>query len=475
MIGVTIDLDGENYCRYDPLCDTVLAHISWTDASNGDTIHVAINRLDGYGLFPAVNFTVSGLSGGGPHPGSTNIKLSLEDCIDLDGYNRAKSGYFTVHVTDGSTVWESAQFGTSVISVRDMRESWCKGLPLNTSETLEILEQPKAVTGVVVTEVQQETFRDRYALTYDHSAGTLAWADGDPVGVGATWNNLVTLYSRDAMDFIRVRVRQDELPSGDASDRLLVDRRRMTDAEILDWIWKAEAFITSKVWLPPYPMLGATAMFGPDYNSNLSADSPVPSGPIFVDRIHSPCPWETNINMQRFLNIMTPVSWVQKLYGLWGAFNDTKIVQITEDWQSVTLKNGMITLIPRAGAMLQWLFFGGFHFNILLASSIIPDFWQYGVMYGPKDLHTGSEAEPLREAIAKKAALEILVQAGLNWKPAYQAESLARDGVSSSVAYATGPGGIFSQTIGEYKEWLKEQVTGGRLRNVLVGMKAINL
>lgn len=468
MITVTtITSEREVYSRYDPQANVVRAHIEWTGALGTELLTIRLVRLDGYGAVATANVAV-------PFAGAAyvDVRFPLENCVDSSGIYRARSGGsgYVVDVTDDLSMigkWSSERFDVALFSVRQIRNELCMGIPLNTSETVMVEEQPKLVTGVTVEEISEETHRDTYDLVYNASAHTLSWNGGAPKVVNTLpWNSTVTLLTKGVRNYIRVRVKPNELPGSSVTESLLVDRRKISDAQILGFLQQAQTWVESKVWMRAEPTITGTQVMVDEMRANPLSHS-VPA----IDRVTLATHYERQQNLMAFTKINTPLVMIQKVHELHGYYNTSRVVTPGADWQDTISNNGFIELVPRSGAALQWQFYGGFFFGFLGYSASLPNFWHYIVTEGAPSLW--DRYATMREAIGKKLAVELLTMAGFSWKPGYAAENIARDGVASSLAYSHGPGGVFQEIITPYQQWLDKEITGGRLRSSLGIVKAV--
>jgi hypothetical protein len=457
LAGVTVQTDAFNYSRNDDLCDVVTVHVEWTEANGGETLVASLVRQDGYG---AVGSTSSGPLGVGPS--TMDLAIPLESCMDLEGYYRAKSGWYRVALSDGTNTSLSLPFTITTVSVRQMRDEYCLGLPLTASQTAKILMPPQEITGVFIDRVPENHVLAAYDLVYDYGAQTLSWAGGEGVPVGTRWNRPLVLLGDDRSQYLRVRVNPSQLPSADTTEELIVERDEVTDHDLVRWIWQAERYIQNKTWIPPEIINGATEYVAKEYPQTFYDEGRLP--PVEYERIENP---------SRFLHLTLPLVWLQKLTALEGFFNVDKVVTITDEWKDICERNGVVTLVPRSGATLQWQFYAGFLFNFTLAYQSLPNFWHYSVVYGLPDFH-GAQGIVL-EAIGKRAAIDMLRQASQAWRPGMASESVSRDGVTQTRTYGRGSGGVFADIIGSYEDWIKYEIDGGRIRNTLVGLKGVNL
>src|SRR5438105_2465304 len=257
LASAVVSTDSVNYCRYDKRVNAVNIHIDYTGAAGGETLTANLVRQDGWGSVKSATHTATAGSG------YADFAITLDSCYDTfqTPVYRAHSGWYVATVGDGTQVFTSPEFSVTTVSVYEMRHDLCKGLPLRTSETAEVLVQPQAITGVSVTEVYPETFHGPYPLVYTKAGQTLSWAGGPSVAVGGLrWGSVVPLYSADTSDWIRVQVKPNLLPSADTTEVLFIDRREMTDYEIVSEILSAENWVSAKTHMAVEPRRGGTPL-----------------------------------------------------------------------------------------------------------------------------------------------------------------------------------------------------------------------
>jgi len=93
----------------------------------------------------------------------------------------------------------------------------------------------------------------------------------------------------------------------------------------------------------------------------------------------------------------------------------------------------------------------------------IPGFWHYRATVGLRDLL--NERAVVREAIAKKAAIELLNSAGSAYRAGYASQSTSRDGVSQSDGFTSSATfGTYGGHFTSYKEWIKDNIPKMKMR-----------
>jgi hypothetical protein len=164
-----------------------------------------------------------------------------------------------------------------------------------------------------------------------------------------------------------------------------------------------------------------------------------------------------------WLMVDLPLQQLTWVYELDGYMNQGLVTNIPSGWIQWNEMAGEVELVPSAGQALTIMFTGTPFFSFYYNYADIPNFWQYCAMSGLRDLLF--ERAPVREAIAKKAAIEILLQAGSAYRAGYSGESTSRDGISSSASYTSSAQfGIYAHVTSPYLTWLDENLPAIRQR-----------
>jgi hypothetical protein len=451
--------DLTNYSRNDPQRNVVTAICYLTNVTAGDVVNVNLVRGDGFGVVGTATATLSA--------GQTTARLAipLESCLDTlypkQKIYRAKAGSYTLADAAGPAV--SAPFTISVVSLRRFRDEICKGLPLLTGETIGPLEPLKNITGVTITSVRPNTFADIYPFVYTHATTSLSWAGGAAVDVSEGGH--FRLIDANQHWWVSVNVDDTLLPVTDATDSIPFDEQEMTDEALLQEITYATNEVAGKLQMYVEPTQVASP-FILDYlaHPNNSLFTPEPTTFADVNAIavnYQAPPTETN-----WLSFSLPYRGLIQIEALLGMMNDTTVLDIDQGWWQWSERNALVQLVPRQGAAIAWIYYNVFYYSFLLgAYDYVPNFWHYKATVGMRDLK--ERRMDVLQAIEYLAGVKILRQAGLHAKPGYVTESLNRDGVSQSIAYSTGKGGVYNAIIDSYDEWLKENL--GKLRNRVAG------
>jgi hypothetical protein len=441
--------DRTNYSQYDPQANTITAVCYLSGVSDGDTVSCELVRNDGYGTVKTV--TSDPLSAG-----QTSVRLAfpLVACTDslYPDINRARAGDYYLKDSAGNAV--SPLFSVSLVSVRRMREEICKGLPLLTGDNLGPLQQPQMVTGVTINQVKPDMPGDVYTLQYTASGQLLSWDGGAPVAVGG--GGTFYLVSSQTKWWVQVTVDELLLPQADATESIIIDEMQMTDGAILAELRHAEAAIADrlKAYLQP-TQCASPNMLEWLKNPTLAVNPPTTA---FADVILPPANYERPDNMLNWYSIQLPVRRLIQLEALHGFLNETDVVTLDQSWWTWVEPLGLVQLVPNQGAAISWQYYTGFFYNFLMGSyDYVPNFWGWKATCGFRNLSDPRTANIL-QAVEYQAAVNILRQASLHAKPGYTGESISRDGLSSSVTYGSGPGGVYSQHIQAYQAWLDEEV-----------------
>ena len=141
-----------------------------------------------------------------------------------------------------------------------------------------------------------------------------------------------------------------------------------------------------------------------------------------------------------------------------GYFNTAKSATVPREWLVWDERTGICELVPSTSAQVIWSFYNGiFVMAYLFNYASIPGFWHYRATVGLRDLN--NERAIVREAIAKKAAFELLNSAGSAYRAGYASQSNSRDGISQSQGYTSSATyGVYGGHFTSYKEWLATEI-----------------
>ena len=444
--GLTLRTDKTEYSKYHPELRTIAVLIVSEFALESV---ISLERLDGYGPVSSK-----------PHLltyGAQTVSFDLiDDCKDTDGVNRAVMGDYVVRLVANNQVLESNKFAVSIVPIKELKERYCFGMTFYSSEILEAKVQPRVIKAVHIDEVSQTHYQGVHKLLYRAQDKALAWAEGEYVPVDPDnlfAQQLVLLDKRDA-DYIVVTVDPRVLPATDKTEAIIIERGKMKDEEMINWVRQASGWVQSRLHINLEPMLVDTdeGQFRDHSAEHVTYVRP-------RDRL-------------QWLFVQLPVAWLLKVHSLSGWFNTSKTVDITKDWIVFDSQSGRIELVPRSGAQVSWQFYQASFIQFLFTYGHIPDFWHYRVTAGLPDLF--QEREIIREAVAKRAAIDIMLAAGSAYRAGYSSESTSRDGVSSSQSYTSSAMyGVYSSQYEAFDKWLSANLP--RMKQKFLGIRMVTL
>ncbi len=451
---MSVYTDATEYSRFESSRDTITVFVSITGANAGDILTLNLVRMDGYGSVLAQSITLSA--------GQTlcQTTFDLADAIDSDGYNVARHGLYTVQAsgTGLALTYLSPEFQVSIITVDEMKNIWLGGVNLYSNSMVGVMRQPSAVTGVQVTRVPTSHMKGNFTLVYDSGPPqTLSWNGGAPITVPAGVSSLI-LTEENGSDYIEVRVSSFLLPAAATQETLTVDDKPFRDDSIQGLVDYAQNFVEQKVWFYAEPTYDAT-------DPNTLAEGP--ESAVFTGWADVPpdVP-QTYYRPKDFMRWMTmrlPKNRILKVHNLTGYFNSTLTLDITLDWIVWNKLNGELELVPSNGAVVTWQFYESAMLQFLYIYNSIPSFWHFWITCGLEDLR--GEFSVVREAIAKKAAVDIIHQAGLSYSGGLSGMRISRDQVQEDVRYEQGfPGKHLADN---YSQWLFGDPKTGRNSNLI--------
>lgn len=452
--AITVSLDHEEYSKYDETVAVIHAKIVATGATASDDIAWSLERLDGFGIVTGGVYPLSG-------PNAT-ISLDLRTIQDDDGINFANQGDYVFRVTDPiSHIEVITNLRISIVTADEMKRKWTYGVSLESSDLLAPIIPPRQVTGVTFLEFSREHNIGPSDLSFvAGSPPTLSWAGGSAVPVPTGKNKMVLIGS--CNEYAVVEVDSALLPSSNILETIVIDRRKMTDQDVRDFIEEAVAWVESYLHVAVEPRLAMTPILWQA------------QGKPYVDELMQPQSWYRPENTWNWLNFKVPVRRLLKVYDVEGYFQSAKSTVIpVGNWVVHDEYNGLIVFVPKTGNIINWETVQTTFMNFLFGREFMPDFWHYRIAHGLRDLHVNTN-QTVREAIAKKAAIDILLQAGSAQKAGISSESVSRDGVSQSISYTqSAMYGIYSHITIPYQDWL--DATMDRLKRRLGGVEFVTL
>ena len=464
--SILIDTDHGEYCRYHDSLDVVTAYLAFTGAEAGDVVTINLIRMDGYGALAMLTQTVTCAAG---QPSAT-VTFALADAVEQPSYPspafaeipvyRAVAGDYQVQATaTGMTgTAASATFAVSVVPVDELRSMWIRGVPLQALDVLGPLQQPQVLTGVRIRRVSEGCERGVHTLAYTTgSPGTLAWDGGAAVAVPAT-RGQVALVAQDGESYVLCEVAPFLLPAKGATENIIVEGGEFDDDSLRRYVHYATGELESAFYFFLEPRNSDT---DPALNATRFG--------YFIDRAEQPVTYKRPRDFAHWMSFQLQRRRILKVYHLDGWFNQSQAVSIGRDWIVFDEVTGTLELVPDNGAIISWQFYGAAILQFFINYDTIPSFWHFGMASGIPDL-TGDYAV-LRQAIAKKAASDILSAAGFAYTAGAASRSVSRDGVSDSRTYAGKQGGEALRS--QYEEWLKQMIPRLRTRYGGIQMQTV--
>ncbi len=429
----------------------------------GETLTASLFRLDGYGivcsktvtLTTATQYTVTFdltidpflAAVAGPTAGSPTIYM-------------AKAGDYTIQVADaGGNVASSPLFAVSIVPVKEITDEWAKGVTFYDFEVLEPRLQPQLITGVEVTEVSANHLKGPFPLTYTFgSPSTLAWNTGAPVTISgqAPATLLLLADTTPESDFIMVSVTPSLLPTASQTESLYIDNGRIKPRAIIDQVRRATSWVQQSIIAKVEPEIIDT--------------DPTLNG--YCDEVAIPGTYYRPRNMNKWMSFQIPYPRLLDL-SVSGYFNQSKSAVVPALWLAWDEMTAICELVPSTGAAVQWTLYNSlFIMQYLYSVNSLPSFWHYRATVGLRDLY--NERAVIREAIAKKAATELLVSAGSAYRAGFVSQSASRDGVSQSQGYTSSAMyGTYGGHYINYKKWLETEVP--KMKKRFAGMQYISI
>jgi len=433
-------VDNDEYSIYSPNYKDVTATCLIQGAEAGDTFALSLVRMDGYGIVWTTNVTLSA--------GQTTYTqvIPLSDCTDVDGINVARHGLYQVQAagaTGISGTVASPTFRVSVVTTDEMRSVWLNGVNLWSTSQVGVVRQPQIVTGVTVERVPDYHLKGVYTLVYKANPQTLSWNGGATVTVPAGVSRL-SLLDASNEQFIEVKTVSQLMPAADTQENLIVDDLPITTETVQRLLDYGQNGVEQKIWFFAEPTYVAT-------DPNTLAQGPetnVLTG--WADVTAIPVSYYRPKDFMRWMSVQMPYKRLVKVHNLTGYFNSTLTLDITLDWIVWNEMNGELELVPSNGAIVTWQFYESAMLQFLFIYNHIPSFWHYWITSGLRTLD--GDYAIVREAIAKRGALDLIKQAGLSYAGGAKSRRISRDQVVEDVAFEEGfPGASLAR---EYRRWL---------------------
>lgn len=371
--------------------------------------------------------------------GTWRAAFDLSALADGDNYPVCISGLYRIAATSGDSTAYTDPFHVSLITVDNLKQSYCKGLPLYAREVLAPKRQPVVVTGVTIDRCSTGVTRSLHTLShvYDGNSHRLKFDAGPEVDLSP---NLLAEYLPDARgNYLEVTIDWRLLPTTDVTEAIIFDMEPVSDDVLRGEIERAASEMERLVGTYLEPHRVATEPF---------FSSPA-EGEYFDARINPAVYYRQDmfpINAKVW-HVSLPCTYLQKCYALEGWFGDAKTLDIAMGVFKCNVRQGVVEVLPQTTSyvMMVQVFAMLDYWGV---REYIADFWRYKALVGL------AETTPdLLKAIGYMAAIPVLTLAGQAYRGGLTSESISKDGVSRSTSV---PKGMYSASIDEYKEWLKD-------------------
>lgn len=458
ITSIVVALDKEEYSRYDTSLSMILAQVTSVGGVSGDVFTWSVDRTDGFGV--VASGTVAWTSP------IQSFLVDLNNLQDVDGINFATSGDYIFRVTSAAAVGV-ASFYLGLISVDEFKRRWIYGVNLESSDLLSPVVPLRILTGVTYLDSSRDIQPGGYTLLFTPASGilpaTISVDGGTAVPImSAGIQDILLVVSCDSA-WIKLRINPALLPGVSTTEILFLDRTKMDDHSLRQYIQGAATFVESYMHFAVEPRIAMTNILWQANNMP------------FTDMITQPVSWTIPYNYNSWLNFHIPLRRLLKVYDIRGYFNSTLSTSIpTAEWETHDEYTGVVTFIPKSGgALVTWNTFNATFMQFMFARDIVQEFWHYRVAHGLRSLSI-PEFRPILELIAKKAAVDVLLQAGSALKAGISSESVSRDGVSESTSYTqSAMYGLYSHITIPYQEWMDDNMP--RLKKRIGGVEFVTL
>jgi hypothetical protein len=458
ITSLTVALDKEEYSRYDTSLSQITAQVTSVGGAGGDVLAWSVERTDGFGVVATGSVLWTS-------PLQTLI-VDLNSFLDADGLNFATSGDYLFRVSSG-TASGVASFYLGLISVDEFKRRWIYGVSLESSDLLSPVVPLRLLTGVTYLDASKDVQPEAFTLLYTPAAGilpaTISADGGTAVPIMASGIQDIVLIVSCETGWIKLRINPALLPGVTTTEMLFLDRTKMDDHSLRQFIQNAATYVESFMHLAVEPRIAMTNLIWQAKNMP------------FTDMITQPVAWTIPYQYDTWLNFHIPVRRLLKIYDIRGYFNSSLSTIIPVDqWETHDEYTGVVTFIPKSGgALVTWQTVQATFMQFMFGRDIVQEFWHYQVAHGLRSLSI-PEYRPVLEAIAKKASVDVLLQAGSALKAGISSESVSRDGVSESTSYTqSAMYGLYAHITIPYQEWLDENLP--RLKRRIGGVEYVTL
>ncbi len=436
-----------DYSKYEPGRDSITVTLSEYAAATPITVRLV--REDGYGDVIRTTITPAGAT----HTLLLSLNTSPDViatgdrwAVDDNGINWIRQGRYHVEATILSETVKSPPLTIDVIPVDIFKQSYLFGVSLYAEDVFVVVEQPKALTGVTVGYIDNGLYKGVWTLVYTVAGAAKSLALQNEYGIGTAvpitaGDELQTarLLSFEQDGYIEIEVDPLLLPGATASETILIDNWRLRDTDLRRYLWDAYKWVEGQLQIKLETCRFTSLPVEGEYYDEI-----VPSRHVGRGEISS-----VAIPSQHAM----PLRLVESLT---GHLSREPGLTIPAQWIRIHEKSAHIDLVPVETAVLlsaptaSMITTGG----LLSQQRRIPNFWHYTGVSGLRNLDQARAN--IREAIQKKAALELLTDLSVGAGGGRSSASVQRDGISDSRSY--GQNGVYSEKTQGYAAWLDANI-----------------
>ncbi len=293
---------------------------------------------------------------------------------------------------------------------------------------------------------------------------TLSWRGGKSVPITASGTVVLPagvvgpatkLSQGGGRDYICVKIRSLALfPEVTTAEEILIDKKTLDDDTLRRYLCEALEWVEKDLLATPVEPTNVVTDRDPttiQFAAGVNAPTPIFTDTDF-DIIASPLTYFVPRTQGAWIQIQMPWPQLLRVDSLFGAIANTRVIDIDLEWIEHSEQSGLVQIVP-FNQEIAFDFVGLLWVNAIRGATELPNFWHYNAIVGLRDAPC-----EVQELIAKKAAINALIVAGMALRPGVGSVSLSRDGVSESVSYTTSAQyGVYTGTIAAYKDWITEE------------------
>lgn len=454
-----------------PLTATDIRQVKFQPANITGATVAEISRGHRFGVFPLTyNYHKDGLTNATVNIGSgPNGTVTVTAITALEG-SAGNAWSIQVVVPGGTSGLSVTTSGTTLI----VNLAVSGGVPVGGSNTATLIAAAiSAVTnfsavasGTGASSISAASGPTAFTGGTDRIIRQLSWNGGPSVSItnpgvyilrmGGTFGTKAYLSSGIPQDYICVKVGSIAmLPTANAVDELLVDRVKIDDQALADFIEQATSWVENDILMcrvEPTIVVTDRDPTTIQFAAGINAPNPILTNPDF-DFIDGPLTYFVPRSSEEWIGIQTPYPQLLRVDSLFGSIANTRVIDIDLSWIQHYPQGGFIQLVP-FNQTIAFDFLGLIWVNAIRGAAAIPNFWHFNFITGLRDCPS-----EIQELIAKKAAMDALVQLGQALHPGTGSLSLGRDGVSQSISYTSqAKYGIYTGPITAIKDWMDENL-----------------